>query len=82
MSTHKTPAVREWLEAHPRVSFHFTPTSASWWHSQKASIVDAAMLDRLLHRSVEGQGAMSDDLTPVPQAISEEGWPLPVEPAG
>jgi transposase len=30
VSSHKTPAVREWLEANPRVSFHFTPTSASW----------------------------------------------------
>ncbi len=30
VSSHKTPAVRQWLEANPRVSFHFTPTSASW----------------------------------------------------
>jgi transposase len=30
VSSHKTPAVREWLDDHPRVSFHFTPTSASW----------------------------------------------------
>lgn len=29
-STHKTPAVNEWLAAHPRVKMHFTPTSASW----------------------------------------------------
>lgn len=29
-STHKTPEVQEWLEAHPRFHFHFTPTSASW----------------------------------------------------
>ena len=30
VSSHKTPAIREWLDANPRVSFHFTPTSASW----------------------------------------------------
>jgi transposase len=30
VSSHKTPAIRQWLEANPRVSFHFTPTSASW----------------------------------------------------
>ena len=30
VSTHKTPAVRAWLEQHPRFQFHFTPTSASW----------------------------------------------------
>jgi transposase len=29
-STHKTPAVRRWLTAHPRFVAHFTPTSASW----------------------------------------------------
>lgn len=29
-STHTTPAVIAWLEAHPRFTFHFTPTSASW----------------------------------------------------
>jgi transposase-like protein/transposase len=30
VSTHKTPAVWAWLERHPRITFHFTPTSASW----------------------------------------------------
>lgn len=29
-STHSTPAIRAWAEAHPRVHFHFTPTGASW----------------------------------------------------
>jgi len=29
-STHKTPAVHRWLLRHPRVTFHFTPTSSSW----------------------------------------------------
>ena len=29
-STHKTPEVQAWLERHPRVHFHFTPTGASW----------------------------------------------------
>ena len=30
VSSRKTPAVRGWLEAHRRVSFHCTRTSASW----------------------------------------------------
>jgi transposase len=30
VSTRKTPDVRAWLEHHPRITFHFTPTSASW----------------------------------------------------
>ena len=29
-STHSTPEVNAWLARHPRVHFHFTPTSASW----------------------------------------------------
>ena len=29
-STHSTPAVKEWLAAHPRFVLHFTPTSSSW----------------------------------------------------
>ena len=29
-ATHKHPKVNEWLERHPRWTFHFTPTSASW----------------------------------------------------
>jgi len=35
-STHKTPDVRTWLEAHPRVHFHFTPTGASWLNMVEA----------------------------------------------
>src|SRR5271157_3500112 len=30
LSAHKTPAVREFLQQHPRVRFHFTPTYSSW----------------------------------------------------
>lgn len=29
-ATHKTPAVKQWLLAHPRFHLHFTPTSSSW----------------------------------------------------
>lgn len=29
-ATHKHPKVQRWLTRHPRVHFHFTPTSASW----------------------------------------------------
>ena len=30
LSTHKTPAVKRWLQRHPRFQLHFTPTHASW----------------------------------------------------
>ena len=29
-AAHKHPDVRQWLARHPRWTFHFTPTSASW----------------------------------------------------
>lgn len=29
-ATHKHPKVQRWLQRHPRVHMHFTPTSASW----------------------------------------------------
>jgi transposase len=30
LSTHDTAEVREWLEANPNVTFHFTPVGSSW----------------------------------------------------
>jgi transposase len=30
LSAHKTQAVRQFLQQHPRVRFHFTPTYSSW----------------------------------------------------
>lgn len=29
-ATHKHPKVQQWLAKHPRITMHFTPTSASW----------------------------------------------------
>jgi len=29
-AAHKTPEVKQWLEANPRIVVHFTPTSGSW----------------------------------------------------
>ena len=30
LSAHKAPAVKRWLQRHPRFEFHFTPTYSSW----------------------------------------------------
>ncbi|WP_210718579.1 transposase [Amycolatopsis acididurans] len=30
LSTHTTPDIQTWLDAHPNVRFHFTPKGASW----------------------------------------------------
>ena len=53
-STHKTPAVKRWLLAHPRFVLHFTPTSTSWlnlverWFGE----LTTKKLQRGTHRSV------------------------------
>jgi transposase len=53
-STHKTPAIRNWLASHPRFVLHFTPTSSSWlnlverWFGE----LTTKKLRRGTHRSV------------------------------
>jgi transposase len=48
LSTHKHPAVRAWLERHPGVQLHFTPTSGSWLNLVEAffSIITRQALRR------------------------------------
>src|ERR687886_1337117 len=48
LSTHKHPAVRAWLQRHPRVHLHFTPTSGSWLNLVEAffSIITRQALRR------------------------------------
>ena len=48
LSTHSHPAVRAWLERHPRVTLHFTPTSGSWLNLVEAffSIITRQALRR------------------------------------
>src|SRR3954469_15524333 len=54
-ATHKTPAIKTWLAAHPRFHLHFTPTSGSWlnlverWFGELTN----RKLRRSTHRSVK-----------------------------
>ena len=52
--THKHPAVRDWLDHHPRFHLHFTPTSASWMNQVETwfSIVHRKAVRRGVFRSV------------------------------
>jgi transposase len=58
-STHKTPAIKAWLIAHPRFVLHFTPTSSSWlnlverWFSE----LTTKLLRRGTHKSVRALNA-------------------------
>ncbi len=65
VSSHKTPAVREWLEDHPRISFHFTPTSASWMNQIETwfGILSRQAIRRGSFRSVKELIAMIDAFT-------------------
>ena len=49
-ATHKHPKVRAWLARHPRWTFHFTPTSASWLNAVESFF--AKLTRRRLRRGV------------------------------
>jgi transposase len=51
-ATHKHPKVRAWLARHPRWTFHFTPTSASWLNAVEGLF--AKLTKRRLKRGVFG----------------------------
>ena len=58
-SMHKTPAIKNWLLAHPRFELHITPTSSSWmnlverWFGE----LTTKKLRRGAHRSVRALNA-------------------------
>ena len=49
-AAHKHPKVRAWLARHPRWTFHFTPTSASWLNAVETFF--SALTRRQLKRGV------------------------------
>jgi len=53
--THKTPAVKTWLAAHPRFQMHFTPTYSSWLNQVERlfAFVEDDLLRRSHHNSVQ-----------------------------
>ena len=53
-AAHKHPVVRRWLARHPRWTFHFTPTSASWLNAVEGffAILTKRRLKRAVFRSV------------------------------
>ena len=55
LSTHKTPAVQQWLLRHKRFHFHFTPTYGSWMNLVERwfSALTTKKLRRSAHTSVK-----------------------------
>jgi transposase len=60
-STHKTPEINKWLLRHPRVTFHFTPTSSSWLNLVERWFAELTnrLLRRSAHRTIK---ALTEDL--------------------
>jgi transposase len=57
-ATHKHPAVKAWLEKHPRFHLHFTPTSSSW-----LNLVERWFAEITRKRIRRGSFASVNDLT-------------------
>lgn len=55
LSTHKTPAITRWLDAHPRFHLHFTPTSSSWLNQVERwfGLLTDKQLRRGAHKSLQ-----------------------------
>jgi transposase len=49
-AAHKHPKVGQWLDRHPRFTFHFTPTSCSWLNAVEGFF--AKLAKRRLKRGV------------------------------
>ncbi|MFV0131591.1 IS630 family transposase [Streptomyces sp. HMX112] len=54
-ATHKTPAIKTWLLAHPRFHLHFTPTGSSWLNLVERWFAELTnkQIRRGVHKSVQ-----------------------------
>jgi len=75
LSTHKTPAVQQWLLRHKRFHFHFTPTYGSWMNLVERwfSALTTKKLQRSAHRSVK---ALADDINAWVETWNENPKPF------
>src|SRR6201996_5843394 len=61
-AAHKHPKVMQWLARHPRWTFHFTPTSASWINAVEgffAKLTNQRLQRGVFHSLVSLQGAIN-----------------------
>jgi transposase len=74
-STHKTPAIKRWLLAHPRFVLHFTPTSSSWLNLVERWFAELTTkkLRRGAHRSVR---ALNTDIRAWIQTWNDDPKPF------
>lgn len=74
-SSHHTPAVMAWLEKHPRIELHFTPTSSSWMNQVETwfSILSRKAIRRGVFKSL---GALIDAIQRFLDAWNENSKPF------
>ena len=73
--THKSPAIRRWLAAHPRFHMHYTPTYSSWINQVERwfGYLTDQLLRRSDHRSVQ---ALEADIRNWVEAWNENPRPF------
>jgi transposase len=73
--THKSPAIRAWLEKHPRFQMHHTPTYSSWINQVERwfAYLTQDLLQRSDHRSVQ---ALEKDIRDWVTAWNEDPKPF------
>ena len=80
-AAHKHPKVRDWLDRHPRWTFHFTPTSSSWLNAVEgffAKLTRRRLKRGVFHSLVDLQAAINSYLAEHNQAPSRSsGAPSP-----
>ena len=74
-STHKSPAIRAWLDRHPRFHVHHTPTYASWINQVERwfAYLTQDLLQRSDHRNVQ---ALERDIRDRVKAWNENPRPF------
>ena len=80
--THTHPAIRNWLERHPRFKLHFTPTSSSWlnlvesWFSQLSK---KRIRRGVFHSVADLQAAIEDFVSHYNEDAKAFRWTASVE---
>src|SRR5260370_40234583 len=75
--SHKHPKGRAWLARHPRWTFHFTPTSASWLNAVEgffAKLTRRRLQRGVFHSLVDLQPAINRYLTEHNQSPKPFAW--------
>lgn len=80
-STHNTDAIRAWLQVHPRIHLHYTPTSASWLNQIEGFFGILAKQSLVGHRLCVHTGAPGPSGRPPPR-VEREPDPVWVDEAG